>query len=95
MMPSTRTFVLTDTPRVVPLLETRAAGDELLVSDPATGCVHVLNATAALVLMRLDGKTALDAIVADLTAATGVERARIERDIVAVCDAFREKQLID
>lgn len=41
------------------LLAARAAGQETLLSDPDTGQVHFLNATAALVWECCDGKTTL------------------------------------
>ena len=37
----------------------RMAGEELLVTDPATGQVHFLNATAALVWENCNGATTL------------------------------------
>jgi hypothetical protein len=43
-------------PQAVAGLETRAAGSEELVYDPPSGRVHVLNATAARVLARCDGR---------------------------------------
>lgn len=82
------------TPKAASGLEFRAAGGESLVHDPATGQIHVLNATAARVLAACDGRTTLAAIVDDLVASTNVDRERAERDVAAVCADFRAKGLI-
>jgi hypothetical protein len=46
-------------------------------------------------LRHCDGKTPLAQIVDDIVAATSVERARAERDILDVCADFRAKGLTD
>jgi hypothetical protein len=66
-----------------------------LVQNSATGHVHILNSLAGLVLRHCDGKTPLAQIVDDIVAATSVERARAERDILDVCADFRAKGLTD
>jgi PqqD family protein of HPr-rel-A system len=81
-------------PQAMAGLETRAAGSEELVYDPPSGRVHVLNATAARVLARCDGATTLAQVVGELVAATHVDPARAERDIIRVCGDFRAKGLL-
>lgn len=87
-------FTLDATPLRTPGLEIRSAGAEQLVQNAVTGHVHVLNAVAGRVLMRCDGETPLAQIVSDLVAATAVDRARAEEDVLAVCAAFRANGLI-
>jgi hypothetical protein len=88
-------LTLDSTPRCTPGLEIRSAGSEQLVQSPATGHVHVLNALAARVLKRCDGETPLRRIVDELVAATSVDKARAERDVLSVCADFQAKGLID
>jgi hypothetical protein len=88
-------LALDATPRCTPNLRIRSAGSEHLVQNSASGHVHILNSLAGLVLRHCDGKTPLTQIVDDIVAATSVERARAERDILAVCADFRAKGLTD
>jgi len=82
-------------PRTTANLQIRSAGSEHLVQNSATGHVHILNSLAGLILRHCDGKTPLSQIVDDIVAATSVERARAERDILAVCADFHAKGLTD
>ena len=82
------------TPRCTPNLEMRTAGGELLVHEPNTGHIHVLNATAGLVLKRCDGSTTLAHIVDDIVAVTNAEIALVELDVARICADFRRKHLI-
>ncbi len=83
------------TPRCTPNLEMRAAGGELLVHEPSTGHIHVLNAMAGRVLKQCDGSTTLAQIVDDLVAATHADIARVELDVAGICADFRRKHLIN
>lgn len=81
-------------PRSAPGLALRAAAGEVLVHDPATGRIHILNRTGARVLRACDGTRTLAAIVDDLVSETGAERSGVASDVLAVCDSFRSQGLI-
>jgi hypothetical protein len=83
-----------DNPRAVPGLVIRKTAGEVLVHDPASGKIHILNESGALVLRACDGDHSLEAIVNDLVAQTGADRARVSIDVAAACDAFRAQGLI-
>lgn len=85
-----------DRPRAVEGLEIRAAGDETLVHDPGTAHVHVLNATAGLVLELCDGTRDRAAIAAALRERVADAPAgdALEADVAAVLDRFVELQLV-
>ena len=83
-----------DNPRAIPGLVIRETAGEVLVHDPATGKIHILNQSGALVLRACDGAHSLEAIVDDLVAQTGAERARVTIDVATACDAFRAQGLI-
>jgi hypothetical protein len=94
MKPSNAAPDLAARPVASPGLFVRAAGYESLVHDPATGRVHVLNATAAQILHRCDGTASLAEIVDELLAGSTVARERIAGDVAAICDAFHAKGLL-
>lgn len=81
-------------PIAAPGLVIRAAGNESLVHDPATGQVHVLNATAARILQRCTGTVSLAQIVDELVTACGADRARVTRDVVSISSAFKALGLL-
>ena len=81
-------------PRAIPGLVIRETAGEVLVHDPASGKIHILNESGALVLRACDGTHSIEAIVDQLVAQTGAERARVTRDVVTACDAFRAQGLI-
>lgn len=83
-------------PRTVEGLEIRAAGDETLVHDPAAGRVHVLNATAGLVLSLCDGTRTRAAIASALREqlVDAPPGDAVERDVAAVLDRFDEMKLL-
>lgn len=61
---------------------------ELVVVDEATGRVHALNPTAALVWECLDGQASLATIVDELQEAFGAPRATISADVLGVVREF-------
>lgn len=83
-------------PHTVDGLEIRAAGDETLVHDPRAGRVHVLNATAGLVLTLCDGTRTRAAIAAALRErlVDAPPGDVVERDVAAVLDRFAEMHLL-
>lgn len=81
-------------PRIRPEIVLRPAGAEALVHDPVSGRVHVLNALAARILGRLDGTTALAAIVDEIVAATGAPRERVRADVDLCYEGFIRNGLI-
>jgi coenzyme PQQ synthesis protein D (PqqD) len=81
-------------PSVARNLDVRAAGNESLVHDPATGKVHVLNGVAARILGRCDGTTPLSRIVDEVAAATGADRDRVAGDVLQIYADFRDKGLL-
>lgn len=85
---------LDEMPQAVPGIDVRPAGLDTLAYDPATGRVHVLNAFAARVLLRSDGATPLSSMIDDIVSATGADRARVERDVIAIFADFRSKDLL-
>jgi coenzyme PQQ synthesis protein D (PqqD) len=81
-------------PVAAPGLVIRAAGNESLVHDPATGQVHVLNGTAVRILQRCTGAVSLAQIVDELVTAGGADRARVAQDVVSICGAFKARGLL-
>ncbi len=71
-------------------LEIQYVGEEVLVNDPDRAKVHVLNGTAGDVLELCDGTHSCADIARVLAAATGVDAAAIEPDIVAIVATFAE-----
>jgi PqqD family protein of HPr-rel-A system len=75
-------------------LEYRTAGNDVIVHDPLTERVHVLNATAAYILRACDGKRSAAAIAHELSARTGVSSARTLPDVERALAQFSELHLI-
>lgn len=85
---------LGETPRAATGIDVRPAGTDTLAYVPATGRVHVLNTLAARVLLRADGSTSVAEMVDDIVAATGADRERVSRDVIAVFADFRSRGLV-
>ena len=85
---------LDEMPRAAAGVDVRPAGAETLAYLPATGCVHVLNACAARVLLRSDGATTISSMVDDIVEITGADRERVARDVIAVFADFRMRGLL-
>jgi PqqD family protein of HPr-rel-A system len=64
-----------DRPSPSPAALLMEAGDAQIVFDRASGGVHVLNPTGALVWQVLDGQGTIDEIAADISEVFGIERA--------------------
>ena len=81
-------------PRAADDLDRKPVDDKLLVYDPRTGRVHVLNAAAADVLDWCDGTRDLDALAATLAAAARIDAATAAADVRAIVDAFIAQGLV-
>lgn len=77
-----------DRPQRKASLEIQHVGDEVLVSDPELGKVHVLNLSAGRVLELCDGAHTVDDIARELADETGVDADAIEPDIDAIVVTF-------
>ncbi len=72
------------------------AEDELVLVDEATGELHLLNSTAALLWQCFDGESSVSAICADIAEVLGVPFERALRDTVtAVQDLIDRGMLSD
>jgi hypothetical protein len=69
--------------------------DEAVLLDPATGASHVLDQNAALVTRFLDGESTLGEIAFDIADVLGIERERVESDVVALARTLGEQGLLD
>ncbi len=77
-------------------LSHRTVGQEILVRDPATGKVHFLNGTAALIWECCDGATTLEDCVSRLRQAYSVPAdADLAADVRETLSGFRERGLVD
>jgi hypothetical protein len=61
---------------------------QLLVFHPDTGDAHLLNASAALILLTVDGRRTVGDVVDELHAETGVDRHVLERDVTDTLGTF-------
>ncbi len=59
---------------------------ELVLLDTSTGALHVLNRVGAAVWSELDGRRDVDAIIADLSDASGADAERVRVDVMAFLD---------
>ncbi len=89
------------TPETAATIPNRAPGllratvdDEQIVHDPAQQRTHRLNPTAALVLDRCDGTTAVDAVCAALAAEFAVPPSQLAAEVAAVLDDFARNGLV-
>lgn len=62
-------------------LEVQEVDDELVLNDPATGAVHVLNETAAAVWWLSDGNRSPDGIVVEIAKLYRREVRDVEDDV--------------
>ncbi len=67
---------------------------EVVLLDPSTGALHVLNHVAAAVWSELDGAREVDAIVADLSTTTGADLARVREDVIEYLDELGRRGLL-
>jgi hypothetical protein len=74
----------------------RSLADEWVAYDPATGMLHVLNLTAALVWSHCDGEHDAGAIVAAVRAAfePPPDEVRVRRDVGEALGTFARKGLL-
>jgi HAE1 family hydrophobic/amphiphilic exporter-1 len=76
-------------------LETRAAGDEVLIHDASRDKVHVINSTAARVMELCDGNRSIAEIALKLSAETGADLEIVTGDVAAIVVQFRQLGLIE
>ena len=69
--------------------------DEGVLVDPATGASHVLDQPATLVTRFLDGESTLREIAFDIADVLGVDRGRVEDDVVALVQTLGAQGLLD
>jgi hypothetical protein len=82
-------------PRLRPGVGSAFLDDEAVLLDPATGASHLLDRTAALVTRLLDGESTLGEIAFDIADVLGVERERVEADVVGLVRALGEQGLLE
>jgi hypothetical protein len=82
-------------PTKTPQIETRDVAGDVLVHDPAHDKVHVLNATAGLVLELCDGAHSPTQIAQSLRELTGAEFAVVNRDVETILREFAALQLLE
>ena len=68
-------------PRATARFEANEIGADLVLNDPATGAVHVLNETAAVVWWLCDGQRSCDDVVVRVAKLYRRDLADIEDDI--------------
>jgi Coenzyme PQQ synthesis protein D (PqqD) len=81
-------------PVAVAGLEVRQTGTDVIVHDPSSEQIHVLNRAAGAVLELCDGAHDPAAIAASLAAATGAPPERVLPDVEAVLATFRELRFV-
>src|SRR5579883_2430397 len=69
-------------------LEIRPVGGEVIVHDVASGQIHIINKTAALVLDLCDGDRTIDDVAAEFQQACDIDRSRAESDVREVVEQF-------
>lgn len=69
-------------------------GDEAIVVDDATGQMHLLNPTGALVWQLLDGGTSVDELCTDLAEAFGAPRSTVVADVAALVQALLDSRFL-
>ena len=82
-------------PRLRPGVGSAFLDDEGVLLDPATGASHVLDQSAALVTRFLDGSATLGEIAFDIADVLGVDRERVETDVVTLVRTLGEQGLIE
>lgn len=74
---------------------TEAVGDRYALYDAATGKVHLLNETAALVWELADGAHTAGEIGQSVARLYGREPARVARDVGQILQQMRDEGLIE
>jgi thiol-disulfide isomerase/thioredoxin len=69
--------------------------DEGVLLDPATGASHLLDAPAALVVRFLDGSARLAEIAFDIADVLGVDRERVEGDVLGLARTLGSQGLLE
>jgi len=72
----------------------RSFEEETVVLNLDSGVYHGLNPTAARMLAQIDTSDSVAAAVDALAEEFGQPRERIERDVLALCQALEERGLI-
>jgi hypothetical protein len=67
---------------------------ELVLLDTSSGALHLLNRTAAAVWSELDGERDIQTIVSELSGDAGVDRERVQADVVELLDQLRRSDLL-
>lgn len=74
-------------------LEFQEIGDEVLVHDPASEKIHVLNKAAAKILRLCDGSPA-DKLVDALMPSEDFDRTRVQNDVNKIVEHFLNLGLV-
>jgi PqqD family protein of HPr-rel-A system len=78
-----------------PGIESVVVDGEAVVYDPATTALHHLNASAAAVWERCDGRRAVADVVADLVRVFHAPDDQVARDVARILERFVEQQLVE
>lgn len=72
----------------------RQAGGEDVVYDPASGAVHMLNATATAIWVLCDGETDPDEMVDAICELSGLPREVVVEDVRRILLQFEEADIL-
>jgi hypothetical protein len=73
----------------------RDFGDETVILNLRTGAYHGLNETAAAMVVVLGESPTVASAIDRLSDEYGVERGTVERDVLELCHALEERDLIE
>lgn len=82
-------------PRPDPGLVTTELEGELLLLDPRSDRVHVLDQLGTLIWRLFDGDASVDDLVADLADVFAAPADVVQSDLIALVDALRAASLLD
>ena len=88
-------LLLRDRVRVPEHVVYRDFGDETVILNLESGTYHGLNQTAATMLSTLGESDSVSTAIDRLAAEFGQDRGVIERDVLKLCRALAERNLIE
>jgi PqqD family protein of HPr-rel-A system len=84
----------TEPPTRRPDVWLRQAEGENVVFDPATGAVHILNATALAIWELCDGETRPAEMVEAICGLSGLPRDVVEEDVARILSEFERADIV-
>jgi PqqD family protein of HPr-rel-A system len=86
--------VTTERPTRRPDVWLRTAEGENVVFDPATGAVHILNATALAIWELCDGETRTEEMVEAICGLSGLPRDVVQEDVERILVEFEQANIV-